>query len=158
MKKITFPFLVLLQASFGFSQDAEIELAKVETAKTFRVGGVTQSLSNFEQNITVAFKTGNAAKIAEYFAGNIDLSINEKSSLYSKSQAHQILKNFFIADAPVSFTVMHQGNIDKNSFYLIGELKTAQKKTYRVTINSRQLKGLKLITSLAIEKASYLPQ
>ena len=158
MNRIIITFLVLIGTVTGMAQQNEIAMTKTVDSKSYAIKGATQSIANFEGIISSAFQTGNAGKIATYFAGNINLSIHDKSSLYSKSQAHQILKNFFIADKPVNFTIMHQGNIDKHNFYLIGELKTAGKKTYRVTVNSRQGKGGKQITSLIIESASYLQQ
>ncbi len=103
----------------------------------------------FESIIVSAFKKGNATKIASYFGDNIDLSISEKENLYSKSQAEQILKSFFLKHKPSNFKILHKGKSGQSE-YFIGEL-TADK-NYRVTLNSKSSGSTKTITSLTIEE------
>ena len=94
-----------------------------------------------------AFKEGSADKIARYFIDNVDLSIDGKEDLYSKSQAEQILKNFFVAHKPKDFKIIHKGTSGQSE-YFIGEL--IADKEFKVTLNSKNVSGVKKITSLTI--------
>jgi hypothetical protein len=102
---------------------------------------------SFESMMVAAFKVGNAEKIATYFSDNVDLSIDGKEDLYSKSQAEQILKTFFLTHKPKDFSIIHKGKSGQSE-YFIGEL--SAEKVYRVTINSKAVGGMKRITSLTI--------
>jgi hypothetical protein len=104
---------------------------------------------SFESIIVSAFKAGNATKIAAYFSDKIDLSILETGDLYSKSQAEQILKNFFAKHKPSDFKILHKGKSGQSE-YFIGELSAGRK--YRVTLNNKTQGSKKIITSLSIEE------
>lgn len=108
-----------------------------------------QQQPSYETIIVGAFKAGNATKIAGYFAENVDLSILETENLYSKSQAEQILKNFFLKHKPTEFTIVHKGKSGQSE-YFIGEL-TCTDAIFRVTLNSKSDDGSKEITALTIE-------
>lgn len=110
---------------------------------------IQQQQTTYESILISAFKTGNATKIASYFGENVDLSILENESLYSKSQAEQILKNFFVKHKPSEFTIVHKGKSGQSE-YFIGELNCADA-IFRVTINSKSVNSNKEITSLKIE-------
>lgn len=111
---------------------------------------VQQQQPSYEAIIVSAFKAGNATKIAAYFAESVDLSILETESLYSKSQAEQVLKNFFAKHKPNDFTIVHKGKSGQSE-YFIGELNCSDA-IYRVTLNSKQSgEGVKEISSLTIE-------
>jgi hypothetical protein len=47
-------------------------------------------------NIGNAIKTGNATTVSKYFNSTIDLIVPCNDGTYSKSQAEQILKDFFL--------------------------------------------------------------
>ena len=103
----------------------------------------------FESVMINSFKAGNALKISSYFGDNVDLSITDKENLYSRSQAEQILKNFFSQHKPSNFSIMHKGKSGQTQ-YFIGELKTGDGE-FRVTINSKPSGSSTIITSLTIE-------
>ncbi len=42
-----------------------------------------------------AIKSGNAAEVAKYFDSTVELTLPEKSSSFSKSQAQLVLRDFF---------------------------------------------------------------
>ncbi|MEX1001456.1 MAG: DUF4783 domain-containing protein [Crocinitomicaceae bacterium] len=102
---------------------------------------------SFESAMVSAFRAGNADKVAAYFSDNVDLAIDGKEDLYSKSQAEQILKTFFSSHPPRDFKIIHKGKSGQNE-YFIGELSSDKK--YRVTINSKSSGGNSKITSLTI--------
>lgn len=87
--------------------------------------GLTASKSPISENLSTAFKTGNATKIATHFTDPIDLSIPNNEGVFSKTQATQILKTFFSKNKPSNFKVVHNGNSKNNSHYSIGNLTTS---------------------------------
>lgn len=147
MKNILF-IALLLGTSTVFAQP--IDPYDMEIEPTHRAETALPQQQPFEVVIVNAFKQGNAAKIAKYFSENVDLAIDGKEDLYSKSQAEQILKNFFLAHKPSNFEIVHKGK-SGISEYFIGELTAGIK--YKVTLNSKTISGVQRITSLTISPA-----
>ncbi len=142
-------FIALLINGMAFAQPAEPEFAHVEYDPIVREETSLLQQVSFESKMVAAFKAGNADKIASHFSENVDLSIDGKEDLYSKSQAEQILKTFFATHKPNDFKIVHKGKSGQSE-YFIGELSAS--KVYRVTINSKTNGGSKKITSLTIEE------
>ena len=142
-------FISLFVSSMAFAQPGEPEFTIVEYDPIVREETSLLQQVSFESKMVTAFKTGNADKIAGHFSENVDLSIDGKEDLYSKSQAEQILKTFFSAHKPNGFKIIHKGKSGQSE-YFIGEL--SAEKIYRVTINSKSNGGSKKITSLTIEE------
>lgn len=87
MKRIIFTLIVLLHISLaGFSQTSIFE------------------------DITTAFNTSDQKLIAKYFNNKVELTINEQSNVFSKTQAEMILRDFFIKYPPSSFQIQHKTN------------------------------------------------
>jgi hypothetical protein len=84
-------------------------------------------------DITAALKAGNATALSVYFHATIDLTIIQKQGTYSKSQAEQVVQNFFTENKPSAFTVNHNGTSGEGSKYIIGALVTSTGE-YRVYI------------------------
>lgn len=142
-------FISLFISSFSFAQPGEPEFTEVEYDPILREETSLLQQVSFESKMVTAFKSGNSSKIASHFSENVDLSIDGKEDLYSKSQAEQILKTFFTAHKPNDFKIIHKGKSGQSE-YFIGEL--SSESIYRVTINSKASAGTKKITSLTIEK------
>ena len=88
-------------------------------------------------NIADAMRKGDASGLAQYFVGNVEISVKDAQNSYSKSQAEVVLKNFFGSHAPKSFTIAHQGTSPEGSKYFIGNLSTAAG-TYRTYVYAKQ--------------------
>lgn len=143
-------YCTILTLFIAFSAGAQpLEPNEEEFVRHEREATLLQSQASYETIIVSAFKAGNATRIAGYFAENVDLSILETENLYSKSQAEQILKNFFIKHKPSEFTIVHKGKSGQSE-YFIGEL-TCNDAIFRVTLNSKADEGSKEITALTIE-------
>ena len=127
MKLIKIPFFILLVIFFG---------------------ATAHSQNNVQNSISLAIKSGNAGELAKYFNENIELVILEKENIYSKTQAEQILKNFFNQHTPVNFKIVHQGGDE--SRYAIGTL-DATNGSYRVYFLLKSINGQSLIHQLRIE-------
>ena len=102
------------------------------------------------EGIVLSFKAGNAAELAKFFHTNVELIILEEEDVYSRSQAEQIIRKFFIDHKPEAFKIIFQGG-KENSRYAIGSL-TTPGKTYRVYLLMKKQDGSPLIHQLRIEE------
>ncbi|MFN3940248.1 MAG: DUF4783 domain-containing protein [Chitinophagales bacterium] len=80
-------------------------------------------------SIAQAIRTGNAKSLAAYFDSTVELKINDKEGAYSKAQAEQVVKDFFVKNPPKGFSFLHDGpSGGNNAHYAIGTLTTANGK------------------------------
>ncbi|MEZ4885201.1 MAG: DUF4783 domain-containing protein [Chitinophagales bacterium] len=75
-------------------------------------------------NIAAKMRAGDAAGVAAYFDGNIEMSILGKDA-YNKATATTAIKTFFGANQPSGFTIKHEGTAPNGSQYVIGNLTTS---------------------------------
>jgi hypothetical protein len=101
-------------------------------------------------DIILGLKSGNAKVLSEYFNENVELAVLDNDNVYSKSQAQQIVGNFFKTFTPESFTLIHQGGKEEAK-YVIGQLKT-NNGVFRVSFLLKQKDGKGYIHQLRIEK------
>ena len=97
------------------------------------------------------FRLGNSKEIAKNFSSSIELIIIDQEDVYSKAQAEQILKDFFIKNPPSKVAIIHQLN---NTPFRLGILSMQTKSgKFRVTISMALKKPSNtfLITELRIE-------
>ncbi|PVD51628.1 hypothetical protein DC498_14505 [Terrimonas sp.] len=83
-------------------------------------------------DVAWAMNTGNAGKLAKYFDGRVDITLQQKTNSYSRSQAEMVLKDFFEGNGVKSFKVLHKGSHNGSEF-CIGNLQT-KNGVYRTTI------------------------
>ena len=104
-------------------------------------------------DLATQFKNGNSKDIAKNFASSVELLIVDQEDVYSKAQAEQILKDFFIKNPPIKTTIIHRLNSNPNFRYGIFSLQTKGLK-YRVTLTwmHQKASNIFLITELRIEK------
>ncbi len=82
--------------------------------------------------ISTALSTGDVDGLSKYLADNVEISIQDKAQVYSKTKAAEVLKGFFDSSKPKSFAQVHKGQSRENSDqYCIGNL-TATAGNYRV--------------------------
>ena len=143
----------ILTSTLGFTQKQQEELAAVKvkkigvvlTKQPFLIVPVLDLKSSLEKG----FKTANSKMIAQHFATNIDVSLLDEENLYSKSQAEQVLKTFFLENKPLKFTIIHQGNSATTKYY-IGSLET-ENSNFRITVNIKLVAKKEFISHLTIE-------
>jgi hypothetical protein len=102
--------------------------------------------------IVKGFSKGDSELLSKYFEEKIELSINKKENIYSKTQAKQIMSKFFKLNTPSLFTKKHIGG-KNNSHYVVANLKT---KTGIYNVNfllKKNTKGKLKMQRLRIEKA-----
>lgn len=102
-------------------------------------------------NIADAIRTGNASALAEYFQGNVEISVKDAQNSYSKSQAEVVLRNFFSSHVPRSFAIAHQGSSPEGSKYFIGNLATSAG-NYRAYVYAKQSGGSFVIQEIRFEE------
>lgn len=102
-------------------------------------------------DIAKTIKAGDAKKLAGYFDNMIEMKILDTEGAYSKTQAEQIIKDFFAKNAVKDFQLKHDGTSDGNSTqFVIGTLTTASGK-YRTYIYLKKKADNFVIQELNIE-------
>lgn len=130
MKKIKLKFLILF---FG--------LFTLTTSTAF---------AQIPDEIVLSIQNGNHETLANYFNQNVELVVQSHDDVYSKSQAQQIVAEFFKANKPKQFTIIHQGGKD-GARYAIGSLVT-NTGTFRVYFLLKNKDENSYIHQLRIEK------
>ena len=101
----------------------------------------TQSLYGQGDTITLvkgALNVGSSKELVKYLDKNTDLDFEGNKSTYSKTQAEEVLKDFFQNYPPTNFQIVHQGASRGGSPYVIGEY-SHKSGSFRVWIRLKQL-------------------
>ena len=101
--------------------------------------------------VVESFKKGNAKELSRHFNDNVELVVLNNENVYSKSQAELILRDFFSANTPVKFELLHQGG-PVSSRFGIGNLATANG-DFRIYFLLKRKDEVYLIHLLRIERA-----
>ncbi len=102
-------------------------------------------------NIAAAFKSGDASSVAKHFETNVEITIKNTGTSYSKSQAEMVLKKFFTSHTPKTFTLDHEGTSPQGSKYFIGHLTTSAG-NYRTYIYAKTTNGILTIQEIRFEE------
>jgi hypothetical protein len=82
--------------------------------------------------ISAALNSGDVETLSKYFLDNVEISIQDKEQIYTKAKAADVLRSFFDANKPKSFSQVHKGTSRESSDqYCIGNL-SAVTSDYRV--------------------------
>lgn len=101
--------------------------------------------------VTAAIQAGNATEVAKNFNVMVDLTLPGYDDTYSKTQAGQILKDFFTQNPVKSFKITRQGSSPDGSQYTIGSLE-AGKKVFRVYFIIKSVSGQNLVQQLQVQE------
>jgi Domain of unknown function (DUF4783) len=96
-----------------------------------------------------AIKKGDAIRISRHFDDLVEITLNDRSNSYSRTQAEIVLKDFFSNHNVRNFTVIHRVN-SNNGEYCVGTLNTSGGE-YRTTILFRTKGDKKLVQELRFE-------
>ena len=123
--------------------------------KIFTIIATVFALSSFTipaslTDVVNAIKSGNAASVSKYFDNTVEITINGKSTNYSKGQAEVVLRDFFANNTVKSFSVLHQGESGGSEF-CIGTLGTSNG-SYRTTLNLKQKGEKQTLQEIKFEK------
>jgi hypothetical protein len=103
------------------------------------------------KQIVAALAAGNAMVLSGYFNSMVDLGISGNEDTYSKTQATQILKDFFVKNPVKSVKITRQGSSTDGSQFSIGEMQAATA-TFRIYYLLKKVSGKFLIQQLQIQK------
>jgi hypothetical protein len=102
-------------------------------------------------SVEKAFAAGNAAEIIAMGKDKMMLNVLGKESVYSKSQATMVLKDFFTKKPVVSFKFVFKGKEIAEGSYAIGNYES-KGESFRVTVQFKKFSSDYKIESLSIEK------
>ena len=94
-----------------------------------------QSFDKVKDAITIS----SAKEVANFFDNNIEITIEGKTSNYSKTQGEFVLKDFFKKNPASSFKIIHNGNSQGGLIYAIGKY-SSNGKSYRTLVRMRDNK------------------
>lgn len=108
------------------------------------------ALAQIPDEIVISIQNGNDVTLASFFNENVELVVQSHDDVYSKSQAQQIVAEFFKANKPKQFTIIHQGG-KEGARYAIGSL-TTNTGIFRVYFLLKTKNNNSYIHQLRIEK------
>lgn len=111
---------------------------------------VSSAFAQIPDQIVLSIQNGNDQTLASYFNQNVELVVQTHDDVYSKSQAQQIVAEFFKENKPRQFAIIHQGG-KEGARYAIGTLITATG-TFRVYFLLKNKDNNSYIHQLRIEK------
>ena len=111
---------------------------------------VSKSFSQIPDEIVLSIQNGNTETLANFFNQNVELVVDTHDDVFSKAQAKQIVAEFFKANKPKQFNIIHQGG-KEGARYAIGSLITATG-TFRVYFLLKNNDNASYIHQLRIEK------
>ncbi len=111
-------------------------------------------LTSFKQQFGInevlsAVKAGNASQMAKYFDNSVEITMPDKSSSFSKSQAELVMRDFFVNNPVKNFESIHKGE-NGGSQYCIGNLYT-KTGTFRFTVFMKQKGDGQVLQELRFE-------
>ena len=117
-------------------------------AAVFLTAGQVVAQGDAMGNVKQAMKVGSAKDLARNFGSMVEITLDGgDATSYSSTQAEFVMKNFFSKNAPVDFSVNHNGTSDKGQLYAIGTY-TSKGDSYTVLIRMKSSGGKYLIHSM----------
>ncbi len=108
--------------------------------------------ANLPQGIAKGFRAGDAQVVAKYLAPTLEISIVGNSSMYSKTQATQVLRDFFNSHNPKKIVEKHNGGRGNSQFSVFSFATGSEK--FRATIFYKGSGEEARISQITIEKDS----
>ncbi len=123
--------------------------------KIFTIIATVFALSSFTTptsltDVVNAIKSGNAASVSKYFDNTVEITINGKSTNYSKAQGELVLRDFFAINNVKAFSILHQGESGGAEF-CIGTLTTSNG-IFRCTLNLKKKADKQTLQEIKFEK------
>lgn len=113
------------------------------------ISAFAQQEQDLPKGLVTSFQQGNSISLANFFSDRIELKIQDKEAIYSRSQAKQIMAKFFAKYKPKSLKKKHIGG-KADSPYFIGTLMT-DNGNFRTTFLLKGNGNKALIHRLSIE-------
>lgn len=104
--------------------------------------------------IELGFNQGNANSISSYSTDRVLISLLGKESIYSQTQATQLLKDFFQKKPPTSFKINFSTKESTEGFFAAGNY-VSKSETFRVTIRLKKVDSDYKIERITIDNIKY---
>lgn len=103
------------------------------------------------EDVVNNIRAGNVPGVAKYFDNSVTITINGTQSIYSKTQAEMVLKDFFIRNQVKDFDVKQSGTAGTTSRFAIGNLATSNG-TYQLYVVMKQKDVNFMLQEIRFEK------
>lgn len=114
----------------------------------FMMTGQAMAQGDAMGSVKQAMKAGSAKDLSRNFGSMVEITLDgAEATSYSSTQAEFVMKNFFAKNAPVDFSVNHNGTSDKGQLYAIGTY-SSKGGSYTVLIRMKASGGKYLIHSM----------
>ncbi len=107
--------------------------------------------SDVINNVKEAMKTGSSRELIKHFNERVEINLDGENSVYSKTQAEFILKDFFKNYPPTTFQYVHQGASPLGLRYTIGTY-SYQNGSFRVVMYIKQENKSYKVDSITLTK------
>lgn len=98
-----------------------------------------------------SIKAGSAKELAKYMNSSVDITIDGKPGNYSKTQAEFIVRDFFKANPPSEFNIIHQGSSKGGQPFAIGQYKSGSS-TFRVWMKIKSVGNQSTVQEISFVK------
>lgn len=137
----------LIRTKFGLMRNYKLKLISIFFVLFL---AASSAFAQIPDEIVTSIQNGNDASLANFFNENVELVVLTHDDVYSKSQAQQIVAEFFKSNKPKQFSIIHQGG-KEGARYAIGNL-TTNTGTFRVYFLLKNKNNNSYIHQLRIEK------
>jgi hypothetical protein len=114
---------------------------------------LTSAVQGQDALVTVSqlIRTGHIPKLVEMFDESVEITVLNDEGTYSKAQAEEVIKDFYIKHRPKEFKLMHKGESDGGSKYGIARFVTTNG-TFRTSFYIKKKESGYVIQKLAFEE------
>lgn len=105
---------------------------------------LTNQSDNTYKEINKAISLGEAENLAEYFAPQMELNMQNSQNFCTKGQATQVLLEFFKENKPSEYVS------DNNRNHISGVMKTSEGKSYKVNYTLKTVNNQSVITGMYV--------
>lgn len=107
--------------------------------------------SDVINQVKETIKAGSAKELSKYLNQTVDVTIGDKVDSYSKAQAEFVFRDFFKANPPSEFSIIHQGSSKGGQPYAIGQYKSGSD-TYRVFMKIKTMGNQQVVHEISFVK------
>jgi len=105
--------------------------------------------TNNVNDVVSALKVGDASRMSKYFDNLVDISVNDRSHSYSRSQAELVMRDFFNSNDVTNFQVVYK-SAGTDVEYCMGKL-TTRHGEFRTSFSLKNRGDRKLIQEITLD-------
>lgn len=128
-----------------------IQVGLVFLIVSFLSFSVKAQQSDVIAQVKESIKAGSAKELTKYLNQTVDVTLGDKVSNYSKTQAEFVFRDFFKQNPPSEFSIVHQGSSKGGQPFAIGQYKSGES-TYRVFMKIKTVGNAQLVHEISFVK------